>query len=120
MVNIGIIGLGHWGPNLVRNFSDHPEVRVRGVCDIDDSTFKRVERFLDPNCVKTKNPYELIKIYGPVTAAIYKIKYDFRVRLLIKYNPKVTPQSEIKKSILRKPTPSNLKLQVDVDPLNFT
>ena len=60
MVNIGIIGLGHWGPNLVRNFSDHPEVRVRGVCDIDDSTFKRVERFLDPNCVKTKNPYELI------------------------------------------------------------
>ena len=63
---------------------------------------------------------ELIKIYGPVTATIYKIKYDFRVRLLIKYNPKVTPQSEIKKSILRKPTPSNLKLQVDVDPLNFT
>ena len=30
---MGIIGLGHWGPNLLRNFSNHPQVNVRIVCD---------------------------------------------------------------------------------------
>lgn len=30
---MGIIGLGRWGPNLLRNFSNHPEVEVKIVCD---------------------------------------------------------------------------------------
>ncbi|MDD5599685.1 MAG: Gfo/Idh/MocA family oxidoreductase, partial [Victivallaceae bacterium] len=33
MVNMGIIGLGHWGPNLLRNFCNHPDVNVKAVCD---------------------------------------------------------------------------------------
>ncbi len=60
MVNIGIIGLGHWGPNLVRNLSDHSDVIIQGVCDIEPSAFDRVKRFLTPNCSKTTNPQELI------------------------------------------------------------
>lgn len=33
MINMGIIGLGHWGPNLLRNFDNHPDVNVKIVCD---------------------------------------------------------------------------------------
>lgn len=33
MINMGIIGLGHWGPNLLRNFCNNPEVNVKIVCD---------------------------------------------------------------------------------------
>ncbi|MDD5699225.1 MAG: Gfo/Idh/MocA family oxidoreductase [Victivallaceae bacterium] len=33
MIKMGIIGLGHWGPNLLRNFDQHPEVDVKIVCD---------------------------------------------------------------------------------------
>ena len=62
---------------------------------------------------------EFIEIYGPVSAVISKIKSDFRFRLLIKYNPKVTPQAQIKKKLELAQLPKNLKLQVDVDPLNF-
>ena len=62
---------------------------------------------------------EFIEIYGPVSAVISKIKLDFRFRLLIKYNPKVTPQAQIKKKLELAQLPKNLKLQVDVDPLNF-
>ena len=62
---------------------------------------------------------EFIEIYGPVSAAIYKIKSDFRFRLLVKYNPKVTPQTEIKKRLELLRLPNNLKLQIDVDPINF-
>src|SRR5690606_9304540 len=33
MVNLGVIGYGYWGPNLVRNFNELDSVRVVSVCD---------------------------------------------------------------------------------------
>lgn len=33
MIRIGIIGLGYWGPNLVRCFSDLDDCKVTAVCD---------------------------------------------------------------------------------------
>ena len=60
-----------------------------------------------------------IELFGPVSAAISKIKLDFRFRLLIKYNPKVTPQSQIKRKLELVRIPNKLKLQIDVDPINF-
>lgn len=32
-MNIGLIGIGYWGPNLVRNFTALDEVKVIAVCD---------------------------------------------------------------------------------------
>lgn len=32
-VNVGIVGLGYWGPNLVRNFSSVQDCSVKAVCD---------------------------------------------------------------------------------------
>ena len=34
MINIGVIGCGYWGPNLVRNFYTLSESRVLKVCDL--------------------------------------------------------------------------------------
>ena len=33
VINIGVIGYGYWGPNLVRNFGEIPEAQVRTVGD---------------------------------------------------------------------------------------
>lgn len=33
MINIGVIGYGYWGPNLVRNFGQANGARVTAVCD---------------------------------------------------------------------------------------
>lgn len=44
MVNIGIIGYGYWGPNLVRNFSDTPGMRVAAVADLDPRKLDQVKR----------------------------------------------------------------------------
>ena len=33
MIRVGIVGLGYWGPNLVRCFSDLENCRVTAVCD---------------------------------------------------------------------------------------
>ena len=34
MIGVGIIGLGYWGPNLLRNFADAPGVRLAGLSDL--------------------------------------------------------------------------------------
>src|SRR5262245_33263435 len=44
MTNIGIIGYGYWGPNLVRNFAETPEAKVAAVADLDKTKLQLVER----------------------------------------------------------------------------
>jgi predicted dehydrogenase len=44
MVNIGVIGYGYWGPNLVRNFAETPGVTVRAVADLDPRKRELVQR----------------------------------------------------------------------------
>ena len=40
MLNIGLVGCGYWGPNLVRNFNSLSECNVKKICDLDQ---KRLE-----------------------------------------------------------------------------
>jgi predicted dehydrogenase len=44
MMNIGIVGYGYWGPNLVRNFSETPGVTVAAVADQDPKRLELVQR----------------------------------------------------------------------------
>ena len=44
MINIGVIGYGYWGPNLVRNFAEVPGVRLAAVADLDRGKLELVQR----------------------------------------------------------------------------
>lgn len=44
MINIGVIGYGYWGPNLVRNFSETPGLRLVAVADLDRARLDPVQR----------------------------------------------------------------------------
>ncbi len=44
MINIGVIGYGYWGPNIVRNFNNIEGARVISVCDKDPGVLKRVKK----------------------------------------------------------------------------
>jgi len=37
MINVGVLGYGYWGPNLVRNFSEVARMRVNAVSDHDEA-----------------------------------------------------------------------------------
>jgi predicted dehydrogenase len=43
-LRIGIVGLGYWGPNLVRNFAALPDVDVAWLCDLDAARLEGVGR----------------------------------------------------------------------------
>ena len=42
-IKVGVIGLGYWGPNLVRNFYQHPKTNVVGVCDLSTVNVEKVK-----------------------------------------------------------------------------
>jgi len=44
MINIGVIGYGYWGPNIVRNFSGLEGAVVQSVCDMNSQSLNRVHK----------------------------------------------------------------------------
>ncbi len=59
MLNVGIIGYGYWGPNLVRNFMASDETKVVMVCDMSQPRIDKVAA-LYPGVSLTREPQELI------------------------------------------------------------
>src|SRR5262245_45720519 len=60
MLRIGVIGLGYWGPNLVRCFQEIPECRVTYVCDRDTARLSNLcARF--PDVVATQVHAEVLR-----------------------------------------------------------
>lgn len=60
MINIGVIGYGYWGPNLVRNFAELTDARVRAVADLDPKKLELVERRF-PGVITTTDFQSLLR-----------------------------------------------------------
>jgi predicted dehydrogenase len=57
-VKVGVVGVGYWGPNLVRNFVEHEGAEVAYVCDRDQAALDRVTRRFP--WLRTTTAYDLI------------------------------------------------------------
>lgn len=44
VVRIAVVGLGYWGPNLLRNFSNIDNCRVKTCCDLDWKVLERTKK----------------------------------------------------------------------------
>jgi predicted dehydrogenase len=60
MINIGIVGYGYWGPNLVRNFADTPGAKLAAVSDLDSAKLALVQRRF-PSVATTTDYRDLLK-----------------------------------------------------------
>jgi predicted dehydrogenase len=60
MINIGIIGCGYWGPNLLRNFSECPDCTVTRVAELDSSRIEYLNQKF-PQVITTKDHTDLLK-----------------------------------------------------------
>lgn len=58
MVRLGIVGLGYWGPNLLRNFDSIKECNVKYCCDLSEDNLSHVKAQY-PN-VETTDNYETL------------------------------------------------------------
>ena len=58
-MNIGLIGIGYWGPNLYRNLIEQKYFKVKYVCDISKDNLKRIN-IVDKKIIKTTDYKDLI------------------------------------------------------------
>jgi predicted dehydrogenase len=79
MIRIGIVGLGHWGPNHLRTFSSLPECTVVAASDLNDSRLKvfaasypQVEFVRDPAEIFRRPDVDAVVISTP-TATHYPL-----------------------------------------------
>jgi predicted dehydrogenase len=42
--NVGVIGCGYWGPNLLRNFAENEAAQLRWICDTDEARLAAMGR----------------------------------------------------------------------------
>jgi len=40
--NVGVVGCGYWGPNLIRNFRGLPNCRMKTMCDVSEDRLKHL------------------------------------------------------------------------------
>src|SRR5690349_19041548 len=59
MINVGVIGYGYWGPNLVRNFMAAPGSEVTRVCDLREERLAPLRKVY-PGLKTCRQPQELI------------------------------------------------------------
>ena len=60
-----------------------------------------------------------LEILGPVDSPLFKIKKNFRSRLLIRFSNQRLMQKKITNTLNNLKISSKIKLTVDVDPVNF-
>jgi len=64
---IGVIGCGYWGPNLLRNFSENEDARLRWMCDLDEKRLEALGRRYPS--AKTTTDYQQL-LTDPELAAV--------------------------------------------------
>jgi predicted dehydrogenase len=78
VITIGQIGLGHWGPNVLRNFTRLANCRVKVCCDLDERALIKVQSSY-PDLHTTSNYTELLEdpeIDAIVVTASAKVHYQ--------------------------------------------
>lgn len=84
MINVGVIGYGYWGPNLVRNLNETTDINICQVSDLEKNRLKLVaSRY--PRIEVTTKASEIInnnKIDAVVIATQVSTHYDLALRSL--------------------------------------
>ena len=84
MINVGVIGYGYWGPNLVRNFMAAPGSAVTRVCDLREERLAPLNK-LYPGIKTCSNATNLIndpQIDAVVIATPVSSHYDLALAAL--------------------------------------
>lgn len=42
-INVGVVGCGYWGPNLIRNFASLHDAKLQAVCDLNVQRLKHIQ-----------------------------------------------------------------------------
>jgi len=75
MINVGVVGFGYWGPNLVRSFNSNERSTIKAVCDFNKDAlakakclYPHIETYGEYNDLISCPDIDAIAIATPVTS----------------------------------------------------
>jgi predicted dehydrogenase len=76
-LNIGVVGCGYWGPNIIRNFRSLPDCSLKVMCDVSESRLKHLST-LYPE-VEAETQFERMLARQDIDAVVVAtpVKYHF-------------------------------------------
>lgn len=119
-INIGVIGYGYWGPNLVRNFAEIPEAQVKTVSDFKPELLAKAQvRY--PTIQVTRDCQDIFadsKIDAVVIATPVSTHFDLALAALqagkhVMVEKPMTVSSEHAMRLIEEAEKRNLVLMVD-------
>ena len=120
MIKTAIIGYGYWGPNIVRNFNAHPEIKVLKICDISNKRLNiakgshpDIDTTMDPNNIISDKDIDLIAIVTPVFAHYELAKKSLLNGKHIFVEKPFTSTSDQAKELIDIAEKKNLTIMVD-------
>lgn len=120
MINVGLIGYGYWGPNLLRNFAEVPGVSVIAVADLDTRKLENVKRRYPNIATSTdflhllENPkIDAIAIATPVSAHFELAKAALKAGKHVWVEKPMTETSLQARQLVEEAERRNLLLHVD-------
>ncbi len=78
-INIGVVGCGYWGPNLIRNFRALADCKVKVICDQDENRLKQLKS-LYPE-LNTETSFERLIADKTINAVIIATPVRFHYRM---------------------------------------
>jgi primosomal protein N' (replication factor Y) len=94
-----------------------PAGRLAGVI-ISAKKEDAARRFAD-HLAQTAPVIEGLRVLGPAQAPIFKLRHQYRYRLLVKGHKGLKLQSILAQWVLSQPAPSGVRVQIDIDPYSF-
>ena len=84
-VNVGVVGVGGWGKNLARNYSQIPEANLMYLCDLDESKHPTMQSQFMPERITTQfdDLIEDPKLQAVVIATTGPTHYDLCKKALL-------------------------------------
>lgn len=100
-INLGMVGLGYWGPNLLRNFTQLDGCRMKTCCDLEEDTLKRLKvQYPD---IETTSDYESLLNDAEIQAvvlAVSAVKHYELAKLAILHNKHVFVEKPLTLNVL--------------------
>lgn len=120
MINIGVIGYGYWGPNLVRNFAEIPSTQVIKVSDFKpellakaQARYPTIEVTTDCRDIFTDPKIDAVVIATPVSTHFDLALAALQAGKHVLVEKPMTASSEQAKRLIEEAKKRNLVLMVD-------
>jgi predicted dehydrogenase len=120
MVNIGVIGFGYWGPNIVRNFMSTRPNCVKSICDCNAKALIRakknhpgIETITDCHDLFRRPDIDAVAVVTPVSTHYYLVKTALENGKHVFVEKPFTQSVDQAEKLIELAEKNNLKIMVD-------